>query len=95
MIHARPVVLSLMLLTPPLACDYRAATYDRQIHAPSHVPSLPPGRYEGPGEAGTPRSVGLAYLPPYSVDGSDGPHVWATTERAIACGCDPRTGQHR
>lgn len=78
-----------------LACDYRAATYDREVDRPSRVPILSPGRYMGPGEAGTPRSFGVGYVGPFSVDGSDREHVRAATERAIACGCDPRTGQHR
>lgn len=95
MIRARLVVLSLVLLIPLLACDDREATYDRQIHTPSHVPILPPGRTMGPGEAGSPRAFSLGYLGPFSVDGSDRELVRATTARAIACGCDPRTGQHR
>lgn len=93
--RSRLVVLSLVLVLPPLACDYRTASFDRQIYVESVVPILPPGRYMGPGEAGTPRSFGLGYLPPFSVDGSDLEHVRATTRRAIECGCDPRFGQHR
>lgn len=88
-------VLSLIWLMPLLACDYRAATFDREVDAPREVPHWPPRRYQGPGEAGTPRSLGMGYLQPFSVDGSDREIVRATTERAIACGCDPRMGQHR